>query len=281
MKFERLPAPDYLKAYVRYFWILESNPIDRSPKALGPLADGCPGIIFQPVENGVFYDQYAKPLPEIFLYGQTIKRTAIYLTGQFKTIGICFHPHALKSIFGFNAHELTDDCLDVNLLSKEFYLSEQLLHTPSAASLIEILSAYLFSQVSKNRIGVDEITHYALSQIIQSKGRVSLTELQKKSALSERSLERRFKQYVGISPKLFAGVCRFQASLCQLKNNQYTKLSDIAFDNGYADQSHFIRTFKDFAGFPPHQLQKQAHQIAGDFPQLIQPELLMRVCTVD
>ncbi len=272
MKFERKPPPPHLKDYIQYCWTLESDESNLLPKTLGPLADGCPGLIFQPSRKGVFFDHHNKQLPEIFVYGQTVTRTAIRLTGKFNTVGISFYPNALKPIFGFNANELTDTCLDANVLPipQGLSLSEQLLDTSFPAKQIEILSSFLSAQVSKNESSVDPVTRYALSIIIQSKGMVPLKELQKSLNLSERSFERRFNQHVGISPKLFSRVCQFQSSLRQLKNNQYTKLSDVAFDNGYADQSHFIRTFKEFAGFAPYQLQKQASGLADHFLVLLQ-----------
>jgi AraC-like DNA-binding protein len=67
---------------------------------------------------------------------------------------------------------------------------------------------------------------------------------------------------VGISPKLFSRICRFQATLQQLRTNGFDKLSDIAFEHNYADQSHFIRSFKEFAGVSPFQYQKQFEEIA-------------------
>jgi len=87
--------------------------------------------------------------------------------------------------------------------------------------------------------------------------------------LSEKSFERKFKQGVGISPKLFSRICRFQAALNQLRNNHYRKLSDVAYENGYADQSHFIRAFKEFAGFSPQQYRLQSHEVVENLPELI------------
>jgi AraC-like DNA-binding protein len=267
MQYRQIPPPAYLESYVRFFWTLESDGMDVLPKTLGPLADGCPGLLFQRREKGIFYDLDNKELPELFIYGQTIKRTEILLVGNFKTIGICFFPNALKSILGINANELTDDCLDLNLLCTR--LPEQLANTPLMVDQIEILSSYFFAQINKTGAEVDKITHYAFTRIMEAKGCLSLKELQTDLKLSERSFERKFNQYVGISPKLFSKVCRFQASLEQLKRNDYSKLSDIAFDNGYADQSHFIRNFKEFAGFSPYQFQKQSYELASNFPVLL------------
>jgi AraC-like DNA-binding protein len=109
---------------------------------------------------------------------------------------------------------------------------------------------------------------FALSSIIQSKGSVSLITLRETLQLSERSFERKFKQHVGIPPKLFSRIARFQASLNQLKRNQFDKLSDIAFENDYADQSHFIRSFKEFAGCSPFQYQKLGPEVIDNLTEL-------------
>jgi AraC-like DNA-binding protein len=258
-----LPSPR-LKNYIRYFWALESDDNSKSEKKLLPLADGCPGIIFQRSSFGSFSDPSHDHLPEVFLYGQTVKPTEINLGGKFQTVGVCFYPYTLKSIFGFDANELTDSCLDLTLLLTNNF-KEPLLNASSPYNQIEIFSTHLYSYIQKSRYHIDPATQFALSQIVQSKGNLPLRDLQKKLKLSERGFQRKFNQHVGISPKLFSRVCRFQAALHQLKNNDYANLSDLAFDNGYADQSHFIRSFKEFAGFSPYQFQKNHRKIAENF----------------
>ncbi len=271
MQYQPIRPPAYLSDYVRYFWVLESNGTTCLPKTFKPLADGCPGLIFQHPDQGLFYDQTAKQLPSIFLYGQTTNPIEIHSTGSLSAIGVCLYPNALKSIVGFNANELTNTCLDLNQLAEEqgFCLVEQLCYAPSVTAKIEILSAYLLAQIKRNNVEPDALIQYALTQLINSKGRVSLNELQKTLNLSERSFERKFNQYVGISPNLFSRICRFQASLNQVRTNSFDKLSDVAFDNAYADQSHFIRSFKEFAGFSPNQFHKRSHEVLENFSLLM------------
>ena len=271
MHYERIQPPAYLNDYVRYFWVLEGSDSDVVPKIFKPLADGCPGLMFQQPERGFFYDQTNHQLPSLFVYGQTTNHIELHSVGKVSTIGVYFHPHALKSIFGFNANELTNTCMDLNAWAEEqgVYLLEQLSYARSAAGKIELLSAYLIGQIRKNRASLDEVIHYSLGRIIHSKGSFSLKELQKAINLSERSFERKFNQSVGISPKVFSRICRFQASLNQFRANDFSRLSDIAFDNLYADQSHFIRSFKEFSGFSPNQFQKRSYEVAENFPQLI------------
>jgi AraC-like DNA-binding protein len=265
MRYRQIAPPEHLKPHIQYFWTLESNLFDLSVKKFGPLADGCPGIIVQRKETGVYYDESQKILPQLFLYGQTVKRKALYFKGRFETLGICFHPHALKSLFGFDAHELTDACLDLSLLAarKKDHLEELMLSSSVPERQIELLSTYLSAHTRGNKSRIDPSVRVVLSEIAQSRGNLSLSHLQNRLGLSERTLERKFQQQVGISPKLFARISRFQASLQQLRTSGDVKLSDIAYDNGYTDQSYFIRSFKEFTGLSPRQFKTQAGHIAG------------------
>lgn len=215
MKYKRITPPVYLKDYIRYFWTIESDEFEASSKTIRIIADGRPGLIFQQSVNGTFYDQNDKQWPQFFLYGQTTKHAQIHLPGKFSLIGAYFHPSALKSIFGFNADEFIDSCIDMNLMPEKqgLHLSEQLLNTTSLSTRIELISAFLSFQVRKNHSRADKLTQYALSQIIQSKGNISLEKLRETLNVSERSLERNFKRCVGIPAKLFSRICRFQASL--------------------------------------------------------------------
>lgn len=269
MKYKQIQIPDYLKDCIQSFWTLDST-IDSTSKSFRTIADGCPGLIFQHPAKGVLY-QNKKILPAGFLYGQATKHNMLQLSGQFSAVGIFFYPTALKTIFGLDASELTDSCVDLDFLSVKqgFQLSERLMNSISITGQTEIVSSFLFSQIQKNKQPVDEKTGYALSRIILSKGSISLKELTESLNLSERSFERKFKEYVGISPKLFSRICRFQASLKQLKHNDYNKLSDIAFENDYADQSHFIRSFKEFTGFSPNQYQQQSSEVVENLSEVM------------
>ncbi|WP_118975613.1 helix-turn-helix domain-containing protein [Taibaiella koreensis] len=270
MNYQQLLPPESLRTYVRYYWVLEYTARDGLPHAFAPLADGCPGLIYQQSDTGVYFDREGKTLPPVFLYGQTIRPAAICMMGRFRMIGACLAPDALRSVFGLNAAELTDTCTDLDAIAarRGIHLSERMLYSLNIPSQLGVLSAYLEEEIGKNKRQSDALTQQALLLILQSRGAVSLRELQRQANLSERTFERRFNQYVGISPKLFAKVCRFQSSLVQLKSNRYEKLSDIAYDNGFADQSHFIRTFKEFAGYAPYEFQRQSYGMAENFPLL-------------
>lgn len=256
MNFKAFAPPEILKPYVKYFWLMEGT-AGEAQKSFTTMADGCPGLIFQHADKGVLY-QNGKELPDSFLFGQTTKHAVIDVSGTFSMAGVFFHPHAIKSIFGFDPAELTDTCMDANLLvsKQQLHLSEQLSNAASAAEQIHLLTGFLSKTADSNLKSGNGNMQHALKLITQSGGNIAMKQLQDDLKVSERTFERNFKQHTGMSPKLFARICQFQSSLKQLQSSEYLKLSDIAFENNYSDQSHFIRAFKEFAGISPNQYQK-------------------------
>ncbi|NIG54158.1 helix-turn-helix domain-containing protein [Chitinophaga sp. Cy-1792] len=259
MEFQQIVPPAYLQNYVRYFWTLTSTD-NGLPKTFKTIADGCPGLMFQFAEKGSF-SQFGKDLPTVFLYGQATTFTEIITPASFRSVGVYFQPHALKSIFGYNAQELTDGCTEIT-----GQLPEMLLNAGSIREQIDIIAAWLYEEIQQRENKTDADLYNALHRIVANAGNISLKTILDELQLSERSLERKFLQHIGMTPKLFARICRFQASLSQLRNNQFSKLSDIAFEQEYADQSHFIRAFKEFAGASPNKYQRQSEEILENFP---------------
>jgi AraC-like DNA-binding protein len=199
----------------------------------------------------------------IFLYGLSTRYATYEFTGSFDTIGAHFYPHALKSIFGLDANELTDINIDMEVMANRhgFFLAEPLAQSIPVKDKIELLSQYLFFLIRKNSSQDHYGMQYALQQIVALKGNITVKSLQDHLYLSERSIERKFQQYVGMSPRLFTRICRFQASLTQLRKKGYFRLSDIAYENEYSDQSHLIRSFKEFSEISPAEYHQQTEGI--------------------
>lgn len=247
--FHHIQPPPHLQQYVQAFWHAEGD----GALILGAIADGCPGMVFHQTDRGLLWGDQKKNLSSLFLYGQTTKLGKMQTGGAFRMTGVIFYPYVMKVLFGFNASEVTDDCVDLLLFSGDEGkdLVRKMEDTCNKPELYNLLDKYLSNLIYKRKITHDTVIQNAVIQLMQSNGDISLKQLQQSLFVTERTFERKFEQYVGISAKLFARVCRFQASLQQLRNGEYDKLSDIAFNNGYSDQSHFIRAFKQFSGHSP------------------------------
>lgn len=255
MIYWHLPPPPGLCQHVQYCWTLESH-AGEDARAFRTLADASPGLIFQHPGKGVLY-QENKLLPSVFLYGQSTRHAGLRLEGTFGISGMVLRPGALRSVFGLNADELTDGCLDAGALQPALagWLEDSGDGPSPGEAHLQGLSAFVAGQIEHNRQQEDPLIEAALARFQQSQGALSLKDLRHELRVTERSFERRFKQYTGISPKRYGRIAQFQASLQQLRGGQFDKLSDLAYGNDYADQSHFIRTFREFAGCSPQQFQ--------------------------
>jgi AraC-like DNA-binding protein len=182
----------------------------------------------------------------------------------------------LSKLFKVSADELTDSCLDIAQLGGEHNreIIRRATELDNLPDINVLLEEWLRKSLAINNRFGDPVTDHAVSQILSSAGNITLTELRQQLGITERSLERKFREHVGIPAKLFSRICRFQGTVKQLKNDQYEKLSDIAYDNGYSDQSHFIRSFKTFAGCAPNEYLSQSPQVIDSFaPGNFQPVL--------
>lgn len=87
--------------------------------------------------------------------------------------------------------------------------------------------------------------------LLQSQLAAKLNEIVESFDGTQKHLIAQFKKYIGITPKQFQRVLRFNDVFVQMQGDQFLSWSDIAYRCGYSDQSHFIREFKNFSGFIP------------------------------
>ncbi len=248
----RYAIPLGLQPYVKSVLSVQKFGFDNELHSIPYYADGCPGIMYIESDNRALLNKTEK-LSSLFLYGQSIKPIEILSKGSYSTIIFYLYPHAIKSLFGIGAHELTDDCLDFELMpfTDAKNVKNKLIETETIDSKIEEVSRFLLGLASTQNIAIDTCLVHATSNLIETNGCISLKTLREELKVSERTFERKFKEYVGISPRMFARICKFQSVLGQLRSADYSKLSDVAYNHDFSDQSHFIRTFKEFTGMTP------------------------------
>jgi len=245
------PAP-LLKDFVKQVVVLDNYAPGTRETSLPYFADGLPGIMYQQCDTGMYLNR-AKRLANLFLYGQTVKPIEITVTGSFRIILFYLYPHVAKVLFKQNSSEITDTCLDLTLQNK-FGLKELIIRLEDSASArqqVDLINDFLMKHIYGNDLHVDKGLDFAVRQIVYAKDLTSLKEIRRQLNISERTFERKFVEHIGVAPKLFARICQFRAALVQLQEQQFEKFTDIAIENGYADQSHFIRSFKEFTGLTP------------------------------
>jgi AraC-like DNA-binding protein len=163
-------------------------------------------------------------------------------------------------------------------------LKSQLMNTCSLDGRLELLNEFVRKLARLPYLPVNKEIIFATQTIQKNRGLFPLKRIQSELNMTERTFQRLFESHVGVSPKLFGRICQFQSAFQQVSqlhqinqlhqgNQQYSglqnhsfRLSDIAYENGYADQSHFIRVFREFTNHPPRDYFKgcaESPELAG------------------
>lgn len=118
----------------------------------------------------------------------------------------------------------------------------------STEKRIDVCEKYLYSRLDPERLNPNVMN--GIYGIISSKGTIKTAELSRETAVSVRQLERSFSEMIGISPKLFSSLIRYQLVWQELLSGTYSPLN-ITEKFGYSDQSHLLRDFRRFHSMLP------------------------------
>lgn len=211
-------------------------------------ANGLPTLVFQTAKglrNGA-------TVGHLSLYGQAVTPSALSFSEPFGLIAYFLYPYVVRTILDIGASELTNTFTDLDSLkaAKVRSLQEQLLHAVSLPEWLQLIDAFLLQQVVSDRIDYSRIA-FATQLLRRNTGAGALGRLKEELYSTERTIQRLFEDQIGISPKLYKRICQFDHAFRQLNGLQFTRLSDIAYQHGFSDQSHFIRVFKEFTGMSP------------------------------
>jgi len=198
-------------------------------------------------------------LPLTFLYGAgTTPSTMHYHGGPHLTIQIILKPHGLRSLLGLDARHLRNAVLPLSQLPGAAGQRE-LLTPPTPEAKLDAILLFLMGKAVQSTTR-DPLVEQALRLVEQQIMDLHLPRLLGELGVSERQLERRFTMAVGVSPKTYIRIRRFNEALRLMKTRRYPTLASIAYALNFADQSHFIRDLKEFSRVTPKSLSERADQ---------------------
>lgn len=172
--------------------------------------------------------------------------------GKFNGLVIQFEPTALCQLLNLSLDEITDSAVSVYELKDKEYrpVVDRILDIRDVPLCIHALEEFFRKKISKSNIQFVNID-YAVDYLKKNMGNVSVFDIANKLNISIRSLERKFMQYTGLTPKQFAKIVRLNSILNLLDSGDFCSSTDIAYKFGYFDQTHFIKDFKSFTGENP------------------------------
>ena len=182
-------------------------------------------------------------------------------------ISISAHPDSEMFVIQFKAfgaypflHKPLHDLVERVVPAEEFpgaelaTLREQLFQASDSTAKFAVADDWLDRQYRADLAPPASIVETA--EILQQQPASKLNEIVESFDGSQKHLISQFKKYIGLTPKQYQRVLRFNDVFMQMQGDQFVSWTDIAHRCGYSDQSHFIREFKHFSGFNPESFLK-------------------------
>lgn len=254
----RPPCPA-LAPFVQGFWWLKSASGAGLPlQMLHP--DGGSGLIFNFAEP-LLFDGHSLAPPAL-VSAPVLTSTRLELGPTVDLLGVRFLPGMGSAFLGMGLNELAGFApqalpgLDLNALADALAF----IATDKQQGLLE---HWLLARLGKAPVPKPAVQQL-LAAITRHQGQRNLAELMAPIPLSQRQLERQFKQQVGLTAKQFSRIQRVALVRQDLK--QGLALLDTALARGFSDQAHFIHDFKAVIGITPGQYLAKARRRDKDQP---------------
>jgi AraC-like DNA-binding protein len=244
------PSPA-LRPFVDRLWTLDG------PQGAGELApilpDGHPELIVHCGDPFVEVREGGERLVQapILVAGQLRQAVRIAPLGHTHVVGVRLRPDGAAAIFGGSLDELTGRIVDCAAIDRVLArrLHDHVVPQRSAIERVRALDRVLRNHVAPPR--ADRLVAEACTIGVVRRGLVRVGDVADTVGLSVRQLERRFVARVGLPPKLFLRVIRFQEVLRAIGPARADDWAGLAVDHGFYDQSHFVADFKAFTGHSP------------------------------
>ncbi len=253
--YSEIPPCEALRPYIRCFWGT-AEPICNSVTDSAPtlvIPDTCMDIIFNINYTKNTLDSGFCTIDEIGYYSQAAG------TSEYSIFAVRFYAWS-ASLFADNSFSGSKN---KRFDTDEFFSGSKaeiipiLMKVTSLQERSEFLSGYLLKRLNTNRFNSNMMN--AVYDIITTRGTITSAELASKNAISQRQLERIFNENMGISPKSFSSLIRYQ----MLWQEMYSKggnILDMTEKYGYYDQAHLLNDFRKRHTMTPNQAIRYARK---------------------
>ena len=268
MEYRQFDPTPRLAPFLECLWTLTGQASELGGDVQPVLPDGRPELVihFGDGFERLSFDGTAMPQALVLFAGQLDAQLTLRPTGRISVLGIRFRPFGAAALFPSEQQHLVGHTVALGSIDPklESALSRIRSLTDAAAVARPLVEAVLLEALVPSRI--DARIRYAANTIMRARGQVSINALAAATSVTRRHLERQFLRAVGLTPKRLARIARFQHALELLQQpGAGTRGVHTAAECGYADQSHFIRDFRDLAGCSPSEHLLSQAELTGFF----------------
>lgn len=194
---------------------------------------------------------------------KTHRQISLELNGHVETFVILLQPSGLQQLFGVPEAEIVDRHYDAHgvIGAAMSDLREQLGEADSFTARVRIADEYLLRRLTNT--SSPGIPLRVAQAIVASQGCVRVGNLAAQTGLSLRHFERVFSRQLGITPKMYARIARFETAVRLRSQSRANTWARIAQDLGYHDQMHLVHDFHRLSGESPNALLRKLDLLAS------------------
>ncbi|MCC8155642.1 MAG: AraC family transcriptional regulator [Tannerellaceae bacterium] len=260
--FEVIYPPVLLAPYVKQYWFLTMENRRQEVQRLVPI--GCMALLFHR-GNRTHSSLENEYLPHSYWQGIAKEYTDLTFSGAIDLIGIVFQPAAGKLFFSMPPGELRNSYLPLDLLNDPGLreLEHQLQDIPDSFSCIQVIERFLLHRLNRASVRENKRMNTVLHAI--HSGKADVERLAALSCLGYKQFKRHFYSTMGINPKEYLQIIRFQKVHRLLQLHTGLTVTQLAYECGYYDKSHLIREVKEHCGFTPTELLKACDPVYSSY----------------
>lgn len=260
INFSEYKPSEPLSTFIETYWTGDFNLYSENQFVQSVVPNGCIELIIHLTQEHcelVKGDLWEKS-PEFTLIGLQTQAYEVRFHERVQVFGIRFKAEGIQGLFGVPPAEFTatfESGREVLGIDFEAYCL-RLRDAGTLQDQLRLTETYLHQCLARTS-GGPEYIRMALETIRQNNGMLSLEELLHKIPISPRQLQRAFKATLGISPKEYMRLARFNAIQKYLQLSEPINLTQLSYEGGFTDQSHFIREYKLLTGTNPRAYLKE------------------------
>ncbi len=254
MKFYNEVSP-LLKRYIRHYWHVNSKGTDFYGENILLPMDHVDLIMS--IKGDTVYNNGRDCHPErIHFHGIRKKSVKVTQRGKLLSIGISFTPWGFYFFIQQPMSQFVNKTINLSDINYSLWkdLSDRL-ERFDGLGLSEFVTSIEKSLIKHLNPTEKEHNECRTIEEFLSVKDINVMEFCKSHQISLRKLERIFEKYIGISPKRFKEVIRFEESSKDVLYNNESSLTDISYKHGFYDQSHFGKVFKNYTNYSPRHFQ--------------------------
>ncbi|HIK14661.1 MAG TPA: helix-turn-helix domain-containing protein [Leptolyngbyaceae cyanobacterium M33_DOE_097] len=271
LQYQVIAPHPLLASYIGCYWILRT-PTGQPARRELILPDGYAELILNYGKSYTWHNQSQQDkrvIQTVHLVGERDASILVDLEGGLNQIGVKFKPIGLFVLLRQPLHELANRMVNLDELSNKAIqeLSEQVFEAVTDEAKVEVLNQFFIKCLLVAELS-DSLVEKAMQLIFRHQGNLRIENLTNCLDVHYKTLERKFKTYIGLTPKVFARVIRFKHTYKQFHT---IAAQDPSFflDLGYYDQNHFIKDFKYFLHTTPSAyLRKQRSALSSQMESL-------------